>query len=112
MPYRDPLRKREWEHRHRAQRVARRRELRRIEAARQAAQPAPQEPGASGAAFLLPVIAGGALAAHNPMLAMGAGGLTVFVAAVYKKDWRWWIVGIVLLALGVFFQLNKNNENE
>lgn len=34
------------------------------------------------------------LAAHGPMVAMGAGGLTVFVAATYKKDWRWWVVGI------------------
>lgn len=61
---------------------------------------------------MLPMIAGGALAAYNPMLAIGAGGLTVFVAATYKKDWRWWLVGIVLLALGVYFQLNKNDENK
>jgi hypothetical protein len=46
------------------------------------------------------------------MLAMGAGGLTVAVAAVYKKDWRWWVVGILILALGVFFQWNKGNENK
>jgi hypothetical protein len=70
------------------------------------------EAGISGAAFMLPMIAGGVLAAHNPKLAMGAGGLTVFVAATYKKDWRWWVVGILLLALGVFFQLNKKNENK
>jgi len=50
MPYRDHQRKREWEQRHRTHRVARRRELRRIEAARQAAQPAPPEAGISGAA--------------------------------------------------------------
>ena len=112
MPYRDPLRKREWEQRHRTQRVARRRELRRIEAARQAAQPAPPEAGISGAAFLLPVFAGGVLAGHNPGLAMGAGCLTLVVAAVYKKDWRWWVVGILILALGVFFLLNKMDENK
>ena len=112
MPYRDPLRKREWEQSHRTQRVARRSELRRIEAARQAAQPAPPGAGISGAAFMFPMIAGGVLAAHNPMLAMGAGGLTVFVAATYKKDWRWWVVGILILALAVFFLLNKKNENK
>ena len=110
MPYKDPQQKWEWERRHRAQRVARRRELREIEAARQAAQP--QQPAVSGAAFMLPMIAGGVLAAHNPMLAIGAGGLTVFVAATYKKDWRWWVVGIVLLALAVFFLLNKKDENK
>lgn len=112
MPYKDSQRKLEWEQQHRAHRVARRRELRRIEAARQAAQPDPREDGISGASFMLPMIAGGALAAYNPMLAIGAGGLTVLVAAIYKKDWRWWLVGIVLLILGVYFQLNKNNENK
>jgi hypothetical protein len=39
MPYKDPTRKREWELRHRAQRLARRRELRRIESASKQAQP-------------------------------------------------------------------------
>lgn len=112
MPYKDPQRKLDWEQRHRAHRAARRRELRRIEAAQQAAQPDPPEAEISGASFMLPMIAGGALAAYNPMLAIGAGGLTVLVAATYKKDWRWWLVGIVLLALGVYFQLNKNNENK
>ena len=61
---------------------------------------------------MLPMIAGGVLAAHNPRLAMGAGGLTVDVAAVYKKDWRWWVVGILILALAVFFLLNKKDKNK
>jgi hypothetical protein len=112
MPYKDPQQKWQWEQRHRTHRVARRRELRRIEAARQAAQPAPPEAGISGAAFILPMIAGGVLAAHNPVVAMGAGGLTVFVAATYKKDWRWWVVGILILALAAFSLLNKKDENK
>jgi hypothetical protein len=58
------------------------------------------------------MIAGGVLAAHNPMLAMGAGGLTIFVTAAYKKDWRWWLVGILLLVLAVYFLLNKKDENK
>jgi hypothetical protein len=41
MPYKDAKRKTEWERLHRPQRLARRRELRRIEAARKEAQPAP-----------------------------------------------------------------------
>jgi hypothetical protein len=64
-----------------------------------------------GPGFLLPVIAGGALAAYNPQLAMGAGGLTLVVAALYKKGWTWCAVGILILALGVFFQVaNKNKK--
>ena len=42
MPYSDPQKKREWEQEHRSRRLSRRRELRRIEAARIAAQPEPQ----------------------------------------------------------------------
>lgn len=55
---------------------------------------APPEAGISGSAFPLVVNVGGALADHDPLLAMGAGGLTLVVAAVYTKDWCWWLVGI------------------
>jgi len=43
---------------------------------------------------------------------MGAGGLTIYVAAAYKKDWRWWLVGILLLVLAAYFLLNKKDENK
>jgi len=109
MPYKDLERKKEWEQEHRSQRLARRRELRTIEAARIAAPPEDQDGSAS---ILLPLVAGGALAAYNHKLAMGAGGLTLFVAALYKKDWRWWIVGILILAFGLFFQLNDRNTKK
>jgi hypothetical protein len=112
MPYKDPRRKTEWELRHRPQRVARRRELRRIEAAQQPTEPDPPVPTDYGLGFLVPVIAGGALAAYNPQLAMGAGGLTVVVAALYKKGWTWWAVGILILALGMFFQGTSKNEKK
>jgi len=72
---------------------------------------APPEAGISEAAFLLAVIVGGALTDHDPLLATGAGGLTLVVAAVYIKDWRWRVVGILIPAVGVFFELNKNSEN-
>lgn len=112
MPYKDLQQKREWERRHHPERLARRRELRRTEAARKAAQPAPATTEDSGAAFLLPMLAGGALAVHNPKLAMGAGGLTLLIAARYKKDWKWWIVGIFIFALGLFFQRNSKKEKK
>ena len=105
MPYKDPELKKKWEQGHRSQRIARRRELRKIEAARVTAQP--RTPKAHGAYILLPLVVGGALAAYNPKLAMGAGGLTLLVAVRYKKDWRWWLVGaLVLLTLQLLIILS------
>jgi hypothetical protein len=112
MPYKDPEQKREWERLHRSERLARRRELRQAEAAREEAQPVPQrlQGGASG--LLLPLAAGSALAVYNPKLAIGAGGLTLLLAAVYKKDWSWWILGVSILVIGLFFQWNQKTEKE
>jgi len=112
MPYKDPERKKEWERLHQPQRLARRRELRRVEAARRATRP--EAPGIqlSGFGFLVPLVAGGALAAYNPMLGMGTGGLTLAIAAIYKKRWTWWIVGVVILAVSIFFYWSDKNAAE
>ena len=111
MPYKEPQRKREWEWRHRSQRLARRRELRQIEAARIEAQAEALTATDSGAAVLwLPVVGGVALASYNPKLAMGAGGLTLLGAAFYKKGWSWWIVGLLIVVIGLFFQWHKKTE--
>ncbi len=112
MPYKDPEQKKEWERLHRSERLKRRRELREAEAARKEAQPEPlgRQSGASG--LLLPLAAGSALAAYNPKLAIGAGGLTLAAAALYKEDWSWWIVGILILVTGLFFQWNQKAEKE
>jgi hypothetical protein len=99
MPYRDPQAKREWERQHRSQRLARRRQLRQIEAAQKEAQPETF----GGISFLVPVVAGGALAAYSPKLAIGTGGLTLAIAGIYKKGWTWWIIGVLIIALGFFF---------
>ena len=96
MPYRDLERKKEWERLHRAERLARRRELRRAEAAQQATRPEAPSTQHGGLGFLVPIVAGGALAAYDPKLGMGAGGLTLAIAAIYKKGWTWWIVGGVI----------------
>jgi hypothetical protein len=112
MPYKDPQRKMEWERRHYPQRLARRRELRKIEAAWKEAHPDAVAPRDSGAGFLFPMVAGGALAAYNPKLAIGVGGVTLLLTAIYKKDLRWWIVGGVILALGLFFQWNDQSEKK
>ena len=99
MPYKDSERKKEWERLHRPQRLARRRELRRIAAAQKAVRPEvssarPQ----SGAVFPVPPVTGGGLAAYNPTLGMAAGGATLAISGIFKKGWRWWIVGLALLA--------------
>lgn len=112
MPYKNPERKVAWEQGHRSQRLTRRRELRQIEAARIAAQPKALTGQDGSASILLPLVAGGALAAYNPTLAMGTGSLTLLVAALYKKDWRWWIVGILILAFGLFFQWNDQSRKK
>jgi hypothetical protein len=112
MPYKDPEQKRAWELQHRSQRLARRRELRQIETDWKEAHPGVAWVKDSGVGFLLPVVAGGALAAYNPKLAIGAGGLTLLGAAYYKKDWSWWIVGVLILALGLFFEWNNKKEQE
>jgi hypothetical protein len=112
MPYKDQERKREWEWRHRPQRLARRRELR-IEAAQKEAQTEAPKVMDSGAGFLwLPVAGGVALASYNPKVAMGAGGLTLLGAAFYKKGWSWWFVGALILAIGLFFEWNSRNVKE
>ena len=113
MPYKDLEHKRAWEQRHLLQRLARRRELRRAEAARKATQPEAPGSGDSAAGFLwLPITGGVAMASYSPSLAMGAGGLTLLTAALYKKDWKWWIVGIFVFALGLFFQWNNKKEKK
>jgi cell division protein FtsW (lipid II flippase) len=112
MPYKDLERKKEWERLHRPQRLARRRELRRIEAEKQETRPEPQTYEHGGAGFLVPVIAGGALAAFDPKLGMAVGGIILGIAFIGKKGREWWIVGIVVLLVALFFHLNEGNAEE
>jgi hypothetical protein len=110
MPYKDLERKKEWERQHRAERLARRRELRQIAADQGMTRPVPANQESGGGGFLIPIIAGGALAAYNPTLGMGAGGLTLVVAAVCKKNWVWWFVGFVVLLIGLLFYFIENEK--
>ena len=66
MPYKDPERKKEWERLHRPQRLALRRELRRVAVAQRTTRP--DTPGAEHnvAGFLILFLAGGTLAASRP----------------------------------------------
>ena len=93
MPYKDLERKKEWERLHRLQRLARRRELRRITTARKPVRPEvfSARPH-SGAEFPVPPVTRGGLDAFDPKLGMAAGGATLAIAGICKKGWRWWIV--------------------
>lgn len=98
MPYKDPEAKRNWEFRHRTERLARRRELRRA----QAAQPTEPKVDPAGASTLIvPILAAGAIAAYSPKLALGAGGVTLVAATYYRKGWQWWLVGAVTVLLAL-----------
>jgi hypothetical protein len=112
MPYKDLERKKEWERQHRAERLARRRELRQIAADQGMTRPIPANQESSGVGFIIPMIAGGALAAYNPKLGMGAGGLTLVAAAVWKKNWAWWFVGCVVLLIGLLFYFTNNEKTD
>jgi hypothetical protein len=112
MPYKNPQRKKEWEIQHRVQRLARRRDLRQIKTARKAVQPKAPKVQHSGVGFLVPVVAGGALAAYNPKLAIGAGGLTLLFAAILKKNWSWGAIGALILALGIFFYWSNQDAED
>jgi hypothetical protein len=67
--------------------------------------------------LLIPLLAGGALAAYSPQLALGAGGLTLLAAMHYRKGWQWWLVGALTVLLAVVFlkwdkdpKLDKGND--
>jgi hypothetical protein len=59
-------------------------------------------PTLDGFGVLLPVFAGFGLAAYQPKLAVGAGGLTLVASAIFNKSATWWIVGAIVLVLGIF----------
>jgi hypothetical protein len=112
MPYKDPERKKDWEQLHRAERLARRRELRHGQAVEQTTRPRAPRESSGGVVFLVPLVAGGALAAYNPKLGMGAGGLTLVVAAVWEKNWAWWLAGCVTLFIALLFYFTNNEKTD
>ena len=48
--------------------------------------------------------------AYKPKLGMAAGGGTLVFAAIFKKGWAWWVLGIFILVLALLFYWNKQNE--
>src|SRR5690348_10019365 len=112
MPYKDPERKKEWERLHRPHRLARRRELRRSEAAQQ--QPRHETPRVEvgPAALLVPVIVGGAVATYSPKIGMAIGGVTLVSSAVWKKGWAWWLLGCVILVVALLSYWSDQQASE
>jgi phosphate/sulfate permease len=104
MPYKDPERKKQWEFQHRARRIARRHQLRRIETEQQAEQPPPSD--IHSGILWVPIAGSVALAICSPKSATGIGALLLILAAALKKDWRWWLVGVIAIVLGLFFYWN------
>src|SRR5215468_2917434 len=101
-------RKKQWEFQHRVRRIAQRRQLRRVETAQKAEQPPASEnthPGVSGVLWA-PTVGSAVLAIYNPKLATGIGALVLVSAAALKKDWRWWLLGVTAIVLGLFFYWN------
>jgi hypothetical protein len=43
---------------------------------------------------------------------MGAGGLGLLLVALYRKGWMWWVVGAIILVIGLLFHWNNNNEKK
>lgn len=112
MPYKDLERKKEWERLHRPERRARRRELRRMAGTQPVTRPKTSGNEYNVAGFLIPLVAGGALAAYNPKLGIAAGGGTLVAAAIFRKCWSWWLVGTLVLVLSLFFYWNKQNATD
>ena len=113
MPYKDPEPKKQWELQHRAQRVARRRNLRRMETVQRPQQsPPPGGSTAEPAVSWVPFAGSVAVAIYNPKLATGLGASTLIAAAALKKDWRWWLFGVVSMVLGLFFCWNNITKTE
>jgi hypothetical protein len=102
MPYKNPERKKDWERRHRPERLARRRELRRERAAEVTTLAGPDSMTKQGFACL--VLGGGGLtlALYRPGLALGAGSLILTIAAIKKKSWQWWVLGVVITVAALF----------
>ena len=111
MPYTDPQHKQDWERQHRTQRLARRRELRRIEKTRLQSVGTAAAPESNNSSLVwVPILVGGALAAYDPKLAIGAGSLTLLAAAIGKQRAAWWIVGAIILVIGLLTHLNGSKE--
>jgi hypothetical protein len=99
MPYKDSRRKKEWEVRHRTERIRRRQELR-------------EKEGQKTQYFDVPwqvVVGGGLLALCPPTLALCAGGL-ILLTATNQKSWKWGATGAVVVVFALFLLKPKERD--
>jgi hypothetical protein len=49
---------------------------------------------------------------NSTLIALGiaAAELTLGIAAIGKKSWQWWTVGIVVLLVALFSHFNQENS--
>jgi hypothetical protein len=82
------------------------------EASTEAADPEVAGVLSSDAGMLLRVTGAVALAGFSPKLAIWAGAVTLAAAAYWEKGWNWWIAGILVSVLGLFFPWNDQSAKE
>jgi hypothetical protein len=62
-----------------------------------------------GQGFPWLLLGGGGLmfALYKPAIALGAGGLTLAIAALQKKGWQWWVFGGLIVVVALFRLFNE-----
>jgi len=105
VPYKDQRRKKEWERLHRLARLARRRELRRMEPANLIVT----KPLLSKYPWQTAVGAG-LLAIYSPSLALVAGSVVLFLGIKWKKSLDWWVFGLVLVIVSLSSLMSKRSD--
>jgi hypothetical protein len=57
------------------------------------------------------LVGGGVLALGSPPLASGAGILILTIAAIQKRSWQWWVVGLLTIVFALFLQSRNKLNN-
>jgi len=108
VPYRDPARKAEWERLHRAQRLVRRRALRRLEADSAAprafsdADLGRLDPNALVPSPWLPLALGVGVSFFKPRWGMVLGAGVILIAIAMGLSWVWYFVGGAFIAVSMW----------
>ncbi len=102
MPYKNPVRKAQWERLHRAERLARRRELRRLEVATVAPGGPRIGPNPRASFLWLPLAVGAGVSFFKPRWGLAIGGGTILYAVIRGRNWAWYFAGAALIAISIW----------